>query len=312
MDGSIGGNDSEAPGKKKVTFTAKLSWVFIPWAIGTSTSWCILYMGLLRTSPSSYEMLRGSNMIFTAINSRVFLKRSISWKKWASIILVVAGLIIVGLRDVLIPTDDNTPENGNGTETSSSFQTKQMYGDDMYSNCDDKDSGLSDPAIGDILVICSQLISSVQLVYAEKILRQYSIHPLEAVGWEGFYGLIIMSALLVPLSYIQVPCSWSNSPSPPWTIEDPIDGFVQLGNNGLLIFELSAYLVAVGLYSYGIFSVTKEFSATTKMVFDAIKAVTVWITSLCIGWETFNYLQLIGFIIIMAGVSSYNFFGNKM
>ena len=250
-------------------------------------------------------------MIFTAIISKVFLKKSISWKMWASIIVVTSGLIVVGLSDVLDVTDNQTPVNGNGTESSVSFKTTKRYGDDISSKCDNNDSDLSSQTIGDILVVCSQLISSIQFVYTEKVLSQYSIHPLEAVGWEGFYGLIIMSLLLVPLSYIQVPCLWSNSPSPPWTLEDPIDGFVQLGNNKLLIFAFCAYIFAVAFYVYGGISVTKEFSATTKMVFDAIKSVTVWIASLCIGWERFKYLQLIGFITITAGVFSYNFFRNE-
>ena len=39
--------------------------------------------------------------------------------------------------------------------------------------------------LGDVLIILSQLIVSVQMVYEEKVLSGYNIAPLQAVGWEG-------------------------------------------------------------------------------------------------------------------------------
>ena len=39
--------------------------------------------------------------------------------------------------------------------------------------------------IGDVLVICAQVIVSVQMVYEEKVLSRYAIAPLQAIGWEG-------------------------------------------------------------------------------------------------------------------------------
>ena len=49
----------------------------------------------------------------------------------------------------------------------------------------DSFGGLNKDVVGDILVIVAQVILSMQLVYEEKVVSQYAIAPLQAVGWEG-------------------------------------------------------------------------------------------------------------------------------
>ena len=53
----------------------------------------------------------------------------------------------------------------------------------------DQSSGASMSIIGDVLVICAQVIVSVQMVYEEKVLSRYAIAPLQAIGWEGTLAL---------------------------------------------------------------------------------------------------------------------------
>ena len=45
--------------------------------------------------------------------------------------------------------------------------------------------GIPKELVGDILVIVAQIIVSIQMVYEEKVLSQYAIAPLQAVGSEG-------------------------------------------------------------------------------------------------------------------------------
>ena len=45
--------------------------------------------------------------------------------------------------------------------------------------------GIPKEVVGDILVIVAQIIVSIQMVYEEKVLSQYAIAPLQAVGSEG-------------------------------------------------------------------------------------------------------------------------------
>ena len=178
----------------------------------------------------------------------------------------------------------------------------------QYSNCShfhnsrDVNKILSNEVKGDILVVAAQIFLSAQFVYEEKVLSCYDIEPLQLAGWEGLYGLMAISVLIVPLSFIDTgSCLWSNSPTPPWTVEDVVDGFIQIMNNKLLQALLCLCIVLDAIYEYSAISVTKEFSATTRMVLESFSALLVWIVSLCVGWQHFQYVQLIGFFISTLG-----------
>ncbi len=76
-------------------------------------------------------------------------------------------------------------------------------------------------------------------------------------------------------------------------------------------------------------SVTKEMSATTRMVLDSVRTLVIWGVSLAVGWQVlnvlflflnmgvkkymslglrqeFHWLQLLGFVILVTGMCIYN------
>ena len=77
--------------------------------LGTST----MYFGLTLTFASSFQMLRGAVMFFTAVLSVVFLKAIIQTFRWAGIGVVIVGLVGVGVSDMLKELED-----GGGKELS--------------------------------------------------------------------------------------------------------------------------------------------------------------------------------------------------
>ena len=60
-----------------------------------------MYFGLTLTFASSFQMLRGAVMLFTAIFSVIFLKAIIQMFRWAGIGVVIVGLAAVGVSDML-------------------------------------------------------------------------------------------------------------------------------------------------------------------------------------------------------------------
>lgn len=56
-----------------------------------------MYIGLILTSPSSFQMLRGALIVFTGFLSVAFLGRRLKIFEWLGIFLVLCGLIIVGM-----------------------------------------------------------------------------------------------------------------------------------------------------------------------------------------------------------------------
>lgn len=77
-------------------------------------------------------------------------------------------------------------------------------------------------------------------------------------------------------------------------------------NNWLIILALSGTVVSIAFFNFAGISVTKEISATSRMVLDSVRTVVIWAFSLLIEWEKFHYLQLLGFVVLLFGMFLYN------
>lgn len=84
---------------------------------------------------------------------------------------------------------------------------------------------------------------------------------LQAVGWEGFFGFFVLSLLLIPMSFVSAPGS-----NPEQKIEDVVDAFIMIKNNLLLLVPITGTVISIAFFNYAGISVTKEMSATTRMV----------------------------------------------
>ncbi|KAG8298210.1 hypothetical protein J6590_018614 [Homalodisca vitripennis] len=301
-------------------------WIFLPPAVCDMIATSLMYIGLNLTYASSFQMLRGSVIVFVALLSIAFLERQIGWKQWTGIVHIVLGLFLVGLADIFVKSSDNNDTNGIIT--------------------------------GDLLIIMAQIITATQMVYEEKFVSSKDINPLQAVGWEvrkvakqnsdetsrqlfsrlppgnfmenkivqtrpknngrlqsnslkceamavtalatsrwresyvsdGIFGFVILGFLHIPFYYISVPPPFSsNSRS---TLEDIPDALVQMWNNKLIIVALLGTVVSIAFFNFAGISVTKELSATTRMVLDSVRTLVIWVVSLMLSWQGFHPLQV--------------------
>lgn len=129
--------------------------LFWPAALCDMLATALSYIGLCMTQASSYMMMRGATVVFTALLSTFFLKNSTRLRAthWNGILLVLAGLIVVGASDMLMGEGDEIDED----------EWRFML-------------------IGDALVLFGQLFTSAQFVYQQAVLVKYDVDPLEAVG----------------------------------------------------------------------------------------------------------------------------------
>ena len=67
--------------------------IFLPAAIFHQSSRCLIFLSLTFTSASSYQMLSGSNLIFTCIWGRIFLKKPLPWHKWMGVTVITSKKI---------------------------------------------------------------------------------------------------------------------------------------------------------------------------------------------------------------------------
>uniref|UniRef100_A0A8W7PAB6 Sugar phosphate transporter domain-containing protein n=2 Tax=gambiae species complex TaxID=44542 RepID=A0A8W7PAB6_ANOCL len=210
--------------------------LFVP-AMCDMLATSIMYVGLNLTYPSSFQLLRGSVIIFVAILSVAFLNRTLVKREWFGIAFIMVGLVIVGMSDVL--SNDNTGS-------------------------------------------------------------QYTRNNVIT----GFFGFSVLGALLLPMYFIHVMYPFNSNAH--GVLEDLPDALAQMANNYQLIIAISGMIVSIAFFNFAGISVTKEISATTRMVLDSVRTLVVWVVSLLLVWQKFHYLQLIGFAGLLFGMCLYN------
>lgn len=119
----------------------------------------------------------------------------------------------------------------------------------------------------------------------------------------GLFGFVILSLLLVPMYYVP---AGSFSGNPRGTLEDALDAFCQVARQPLIALALLGNISSIAFFNFAGISVTKELSATTRMVLDSLRTVVIWALSLALGWEAFHPLQILGFLILLMGTALYN------
>ncbi|CAI2162448.1 12243_t:CDS:2 [Funneliformis geosporum] len=238
----------------------------------------LMNVGLIYTSASVYQMLRGAVVLFT-------------------------GVSIVGMSSILFPSVKvlGSSENLSVNETeiiSSTDPTHSIIITDSNSAYDNKNS-TTDAFIGVFFVLFAQIFTASQFVIEEKIMERYRVKPLRAVGLEGIFGLltVLFGATILyfiigihhPDGYFDIPAGWNQ-----------IISFKQIWITGIAICFSIAFFNFFGL------SVTRRLSATARSTIDTSRIVLVWTVSLFLGWESFSWLQVIGFVVLVLGTFTFN------
>ena len=216
--------------------------------------------GLSLTAASVYQMLMGSTVLFTALLSVLLLKRRFFRFEVLGIFLVVAGLTVVGTM------------SGGSSDSS------------------------RNPLLGNVLVIASQAVQSLQYVIEEKLIKMYGIAPLQLVGMEGIFGLGV-SAMALALFQ-----AFRDKP------DDVVVALQQLSHCDRCVIASALILFAIPVLNGAAVTITKHLSATTRMVLSTLRNVGVWIFMISYGSyfnESFEWLQLVGFALIVSGTAIY-------
>jgi len=244
----------------------------------TATS--MMYAGLALSSASIYQMLRGAIVVFTALLSVVWLRKRLYRFHWTAILLVVAGVCIVGVQSM-----EQSGSSGKGAGT----------------------------MLGMILILAAQAVQSVQCVAQEKFIRKFGTPDLMLVGLEGIFGSIILGVLLIPMYFVHIggyPIedagdAWAqitNSPSELPT--GHASWHLPVGN--ALVVAIVGNIASIAFFNVFGIKITTVLSASHRMVLDSLRTCVVWGVALVLGWEEFHALQLVGFIIMVMGTFMYN------
>merc|ERR1711992_282458 len=110
-------NDDLIKSDEKIEFTWRNYYLFLFPAICDVSATSAMYVALYLTSASSYQMLRGSVIIFTGLASRFFLRKKLNWYKWLGMFVILGGLFVVGCADLFSADECGVVSPGNGTNS---------------------------------------------------------------------------------------------------------------------------------------------------------------------------------------------------
>jgi len=142
------------------------------------------------------------------------------------------------------------------------------------------------------LCIFAQVFQATMFVYEEKIMSQHTVVPLQVVGMEGLFGIFISALIVACLQ----PFGLANAPG----------AFHQVKSSPTLLLSIIGSMVAVALFNFAGATVTQKSSAVARTTIKISSTITIWIAELVFGWNTFNILQLAGFVFVAAGSIIYN------
>jgi len=247
--------------------------------------------GLSMMTGSLYQLFKGTLVFFTALFSVILLKKKLYVHNYLGLIFVISGLSINGFSSVI-------------------------YAPKISEEC--PDSIKNNSIFGILLVIISQLFSALQYIIEEKLMKKYDVHPLKAVGWEGVWGVSLCIVILTIFQFVN--CGSSEpiirlicvqDDSGEWFLENTLFAIRQIADNSLLFVFVLFYICSTTLYNFIGLAVTKYESSTSRVTIDSLKTIVIWIFFLmpfnneCTR-ESFSYLQLIGFVLLIIGSGIYS------
>ena len=233
----------------------------------------LLFVALTKTAASVYQMMRGLIVFFTAMFSIAFLRRRLYRHHVTSLLLIVGGVALVGAGPIVLDTDTDG-------------ETSEM--------------------LGIILIIISQVFHGFMFITEEKLFSKYYLKPLKVVGFEGLWGFLVYVIILI--IFQQIDCH-----NPDFCeygyLEDSIDALHQIGNNPGLLGLVISVMFSIAMFNFFGVSVTKYASSAQRATLDISRTVLIWVFFLAYpgdGSETFNYIQLLGFLVLIVGTLVYN------
>lgn len=234
--------------------------------------------GLLYTTVSVYQMLRGGMLVATAILSVLFLNAKLTRKNWGGIALCCLGICVVGYSNI-------------------------------YSEGNPQDS--SNVRFGVLVILFGQILQAAQGVVEEYLLSNLNMSSIRVVAWEGLFGMLHCFVWVFPL--VQILPGRDHG-----KMEDIIDAAYMTVHSSTIAIMIIADMGIMLLYNWCGMEVTNALSASHRVVMETLRTVAIWVADLFLfyvvtngkfgeEWTNYSYVQIIGFLLLVAGSVMYNY-----
>ncbi|GAX77652.1 hypothetical protein CEUSTIGMA_g5095.t1 [Chlamydomonas eustigma] len=315
--------------KRPRTFFLRRALVFAIPALCDATGTTMLNIGLFYTNASTYQMLRGTLVLFAGGFTILLLRRKLFIHHWMGMILITAGAAIVGASSIIYspahsshappPPSNVTLSSHSHHETlgsaNTSWPSRHFNMDSIYSAFRDPVStyqqfrtgleatsgsseGATAPLFGDVMVVVAQGFAALQFILEEKFLGSFRMQPLVAVGLEGMWGFMLC---MLALPFMP---AFKDSEGRP--LDDLPGALREMYHDPVLRNAILISIASIGLFNFLGLSVTKALSGASRATIDACRTLFVWVVTMCFGWEAYRNLQVVGFLVLVSGTSLYN------
>ncbi|KAI8950840.1 hypothetical protein F4801DRAFT_590053 [Xylaria longipes] len=234
----------------------------------------LMNAGLLMVAASIYQMTRGALVLFVGLFSLIFLRRKLFLFQWLSLVGVVLGVALVGLAGAIQP-DSKAKAGSLVAEDPNAEEAVRVV-------------------LGVLLIAGAQIFTATQFVLEESLLERSSIEPIEVVGWEGLFGLAVTLIGMLVLHF-----AIGRTDAGRLGPFDVVEGFRQMVENKVVLVSSFLIMISIGGFNFFGLSVTRTVSATSRSTIDTCRTLFIWIVSLGLGWETFKWLQVAGFALLV-------------
>lgn len=205
------------------------------------------------------------------------MNQTLIGRHWSAIVTIICALIIIICTDMQrVIYDNNSLSHVNSNAVLS----------------------------GDLMIVCASIFQAGRMVYEEKFLKACSVPILQAIGWQGLYGLIITLIIGVCMNFVPTPIIPFNDSSR-GVFDDLLDVYTQLLSNPWLIVALSLFILTTLLYGYTSLCIIRFSSSANLILAESVRSYMVWLVALLLEWEYLNFVSIIGFLILQLGLVTY-------
>ncbi|EJT72667.1 integral membrane protein [Gaeumannomyces tritici R3-111a-1] len=235
----------------------------------------LMNAGLLMVAASIYQMTRGALVLFVGLFSVVFLRRHLYLFQWLSLLGVVTGVAIVGLAGAIYP--DKVKAAAHAAAVTAELDANSLRA-----------------VVGVLLIAGAQIFTATQFVLEEWILERSTIEPIRVVGWEGLFGLSVTVFGMIVLHL-----AIGRTDAGRYGYFDMVEGWRQMTQHPKVLVSSFLIMISIGGFNFFGLSVTRSVSATSRSTIDTCRTLFIWVVSLGLGWETFKWLQVLGFVLLV-------------
>jgi len=155
--------------------------------------------------------------------------------------------------------------------------------------------------VGILLIAGAQIFTATQFVLEEFILEKYALEPLKVVGWEGIFGFLVTTFGMI-LLHLAI----GRTDTGRYGYFDMVEGWRQITTYKSIGVSSILIMISIGGFNFFGLSVTRSVSATSRSTIDTCRTLFIWVVSIGLGWESFKWLQVLGFALLIYGTFLFN------